>query len=36
MCTCVCMCMSVWRYVHMSAGVQRDQERTLDPLELEL
>lgn len=26
----------MWRYVHISAGVLRDQERALDPLELEL
>lgn len=32
----MCVCVSVCRYVHMSAGVHRDQERALDPLKLEL
>lgn len=37
MCVSVCLSvLSVLQYVHMSAGVCRDQERALDPLKLKL
>lgn len=34
--TCVCLCVSVCEYVHVSAHVLKVHKRELDPLELEL
>lgn len=33
---CVCLCLSVCLYVHVSADARRDQKRSLDPVDLGL